>query len=311
MHVMQTEGGAPLSGADTRPAVDGASGDGSTPARPATRWGLIGLLLAVAAFVVVVDQLTKIWVVATMPGRDPIQVVGSLLQVTYTRNSGAAFSIGTGAHLDLHRGCRRGGRGHPAHVPPARLRRPGRWPWAPCSAGRWATSPTGCSVTPGLGRGHVVDWIQLPHYPVFNLADAAIGLRGDRHGAALGLRAGPRRFPPPMSGERRTLPVPDGLEGERVDAGLARLFGLSRTRAADLAERGLVLLDGVTVGKSDRLSAGGWLDVELPSTEQPPAAPPEVVARPGRAVTTTTTSWWWTSRSGWPPTPAPAGPGRP
>jgi len=85
-----------------------------------------------------------------------------------------------------------------------------------------------------------------------------------------------------MSGEHRTLPVPDGLEGERVDAGLARLFGLSRTRAADLAERGLVLLDGVTVGKSERLSAGGWLDVELPSTEQAPAAPPEVV--PGLTV---------------------------
>jgi 23S rRNA pseudouridine1911/1915/1917 synthase len=85
-----------------------------------------------------------------------------------------------------------------------------------------------------------------------------------------------------MSGEHRTLPVPDGLEGERVDAGLARLFGLSRTRAADLAERGLVLLDGATVGKSDRLSAGGWLDVELPSTEKPAAAPPEVV--PGLTV---------------------------
>ncbi|MFI5100852.1 MAG: signal peptidase II [Actinomycetes bacterium] len=27
---------------------------------------------------------------------------------------------------------------------------------------------------PGFGRGHVVDWIELPHYPVFNLADAAI-----------------------------------------------------------------------------------------------------------------------------------------
>ncbi len=85
-----------------------------------------------------------------------------------------------------------------------------------------------------------------------------------------------------MSGEHRTLPVPDGLEGERVDAGLARLFGLSRTRAADLAERGLVLLDGVTVGKSDRLSAGGWLDVELPPTERPPATPPQVV--PGLTV---------------------------
>jgi 23S rRNA pseudouridine1911/1915/1917 synthase len=85
-----------------------------------------------------------------------------------------------------------------------------------------------------------------------------------------------------MSGEHRTLPVPDGLAGERVDAGLARLFGLSRTRAADLAERGQVLLDGAAVGKSDRLVAGARLDVELPSTERPPAAPPEVV--PGLTV---------------------------
>ncbi len=85
-----------------------------------------------------------------------------------------------------------------------------------------------------------------------------------------------------MSGEHRTLPVPDGLEGERVDAGLARLFGLSRTRAADLAERGLVLLDGAAVGKSDRLSAGGWLDVELPAPAEPPTAPPETV--PGLTV---------------------------
>jgi 23S rRNA pseudouridine1911/1915/1917 synthase len=63
----------------------------------------------------------------------------------------------------------------------------------------------------------------------------------------------------------RALPVPDGLAGERVDAGLARLFGLSRTKAADLAASGLVRLDGVEVGKSDRLPAGAWLEVELPS----------------------------------------------
>ena len=70
-------------------------------------------------------------------------------------------------------------------------------------------------------------------------------------------------------GEHRSLPVPEGLEGERVDAALARLFGLSRTRAADLAADGQVLLDGETVGKSARVVAGSWLEVTLPDPPQP------------------------------------------
>ena len=57
------------------------------------------------------------------------------------------------------------------------------------------------------------------------------------------------------------MPVPDGLEGQRVDAGLAKLLGFSRTFAAEVAEAGGVELDGRTLGKSDRLSAGGWLEV--------------------------------------------------
>ncbi len=73
----------------------------------------------------------------------------------------------------------------------------------------------------------------------------------------------------------RSLPVPDGLEGERLDAALARLFGLSRTKAAELAAAGRVSLDGSPVGKSDRVSAGAWLEVELAS----PAAA-QVVAEP-------------------------------
>lgn len=44
--------------------------------------------------------------------------------------------------------------------------------------------------------------------------------------------------------EQRTVLVPDGLEGERVDAAMARMFGLSRTRAADLIGQGLVTVDG-------------------------------------------------------------------
>jgi 23S rRNA pseudouridine1911/1915/1917 synthase len=67
----------------------------------------------------------------------------------------------------------------------------------------------------------------------------------------------------------RTLPVPEGLDGMRVDAGLAKLLGLSRTAAADLAESGDVLVDGNAVGKSDRLVAGHMLEVTLPEPENP------------------------------------------
>ena len=76
--------------------------------------------------------------------------------------------------------------------------------------------------------------------------------------------------------ESRRLPVPDGLEGARVDAALAKMLGFSRTFAAEVAEAGGVQVDGVTVGKSDRLSAGSWLDVEWCAKEEPRVVPVEV-----------------------------------
>lgn len=69
--------------------------------------------------------------------------------------------------------------------------------------------------------------------------------------------------------QQRSLPVPDGLAGMRVDAGLAKLLGLSRTVAAELATAGDVLVDGSPVGKSDRLLDGTMLEVTLPEPEQP------------------------------------------
>ncbi len=76
----------------------------------------------------------------------------------------------------------------------------------------------------------------------------------------------------------RTVLVPDGLEGERVDAGVARLFGVSRTKAADLAADGHVVVNGKTVAKSERLSAGAMLEVSLPAAEQSPSI--AVIAQP-------------------------------
>jgi 23S rRNA pseudouridine1911/1915/1917 synthase len=63
---------------------------------------------------------------------------------------------------------------------------------------------------------------------------------------------------------QRQVPVPDGLDGERVDAALARMFGLSRAKAADLISAGAVLIAGAAPAKSDRVTAGEWLDVTLP-----------------------------------------------
>jgi 23S rRNA pseudouridine1911/1915/1917 synthase len=61
-----------------------------------------------------------------------------------------------------------------------------------------------------------------------------------------------------------------------VDAALARMFGFSRTKAAELAAAGKVALDGSVAGKSDRVTGGAWLEVELPA----PPRPVEVVAEP-------------------------------
>ena len=83
-----------------------------------------------------------------------------------------------------------------------------------------------------------------------------------------------------MTSESRSLPVPDGLAGLRVDAGLAKLLGFSRTLAADVAEAGGVVIDGVTVGKADKLVAGAWLEVSW-ETRTGPVIEPMVVANLG------------------------------
>ena len=77
--------------------------------------------------------------------------------------------------------------------------------------------------------------------------------------------------------DHRILPVPEGLDGERVDAAMARLFGLSRTRAADLIAEGRVALDGKLVGKSERVVRGAILDVTIPVETDPLEVVPEVV----------------------------------
>ncbi len=77
--------------------------------------------------------------------------------------------------------------------------------------------------------------------------------------------------------EQRTVIVPDGLAGERVDAALARMFGFSRSRAAELVAGGYVVVDGHAVAKSERVHGGSMLEVGIPALVDPVAVVPEIV----------------------------------
>jgi signal peptidase II len=137
----------------------------------------LGVLFAVAAFVIAADAVSKIIVVAKLSGRPPVRLLDGLLTLDYTRNAGAAFSIGTGATYLF---------GIVAIAVIAVILRTSRRlfsrPWA-VVLGLLLGGATGNLIdrlvrSPGVLRGHVVDWIQLPHFAVFNLADSAISIGG-------------------------------------------------------------------------------------------------------------------------------------
>jgi 23S rRNA pseudouridine1911/1915/1917 synthase len=75
----------------------------------------------------------------------------------------------------------------------------------------------------------------------------------------------------------RELPVPDGLDGLRLDAAVARLFGLSRAAAADLVAAGAVAIDGKQRDRTHRVGAGALLHVDLPRPSAEPLPPPTTV----------------------------------
>jgi 23S rRNA pseudouridine1911/1915/1917 synthase len=69
--------------------------------------------------------------------------------------------------------------------------------------------------------------------------------------------------------EKKQLLVPEGLAGLRVDAGISKALGMSRTLVAGLIEDGLVHIDGKVVGKSDRLVEGALVELEIAAKKNP------------------------------------------
>jgi lipoprotein signal peptidase len=142
------------------------------PGAPARR--RVGVLVAVAALVYAADVISKVIVVATLRENAPVRVIGSLLQLDYLRNPGAAFSLGADGYTVVFTLIA-------AAVIVAILRMArtlASRPWAVALGlllgGALGNLTDRIVRSPGPLRGWVVDWIQLPHWPVFNLADSAI-----------------------------------------------------------------------------------------------------------------------------------------
>ena len=162
---MQIQAGAPLI---TSPGTNKNTTAQSTPRR------LLYLAVVIVAVpVYLADQLTKAWASANLQPDQPRALVGSVLQLSLTRNSGAAFSIGTGATWILTAiAC------SVVVFVVVTARRLGSRGWALALGlllgGSLGNLTDRMFRAPGPGRGHVVDFLQLPHYPIFNIADSAI-----------------------------------------------------------------------------------------------------------------------------------------
>ncbi len=131
------------------------------------------VVIGVAVCVLALDLISKLIVVHALSNRPPIRLLDGFLTLQLLRNSGAAFSIGTSMTIVF------------TAIAAAVIiyilraaRKLRSLPWA-ITLGLLLGGATGNLAdrvfrSPGLFRGDVVDWIELPHWPVFNLADSAI-----------------------------------------------------------------------------------------------------------------------------------------
>jgi signal peptidase II len=169
--------GAPADGVTPAPHA-AEPGPGAGPADPgAARRRRVAVLLAVAVVVYGLDLLTKVLVVAKLANRPPVHVIGTLLELDYTRNPGAAFSIGLGYTI-VFTVIAAG-----VIVVILRLARTlYSLPWAFALGlllgGALGNLTDRIARSPGLFRGWVVDFIQVPHWPIFNVADSSICVGG-------------------------------------------------------------------------------------------------------------------------------------
>ena len=143
--------------------------------RPRARAGALTVFAVIAVVGYTLDVVTKVLAVEHLTGRAPVQAVGDVLTLYLARNPGAAFSTGTSYTLVLT--------GVAAAAAVAvlwavrRLRSTG---WAIglgfLMAGVLGNLTDRVFRSPGIFRGHVVDFFMLPNWPIFNVADICINV---------------------------------------------------------------------------------------------------------------------------------------
>ena len=148
-------------------------GTATTSAPLRRRAQVVFALVALAAYVG--DQVSKAVAVAELDGRPDVQVIGDVLQLNLVRNPGAAFSIGTGLTPVLSVLAIVA-----AVVVLWFARRLGSVAWA-VALGLLLAGVTGNLTDrllrdPGAFHGHVIDFLQLPNWPIFNVADVCINV---------------------------------------------------------------------------------------------------------------------------------------
>ncbi|YCH09445.1 signal peptidase II [Arthrobacter sp. alpha11c] len=155
--------------------TDDLTDDASRPELPVRKWrpAMLWLFAGFAVFAYAFDQLTKLWVTSTMTEGERIPVLPPLLHWYYIRNSGAAFSIGenvTWIFTIVMAGV--------SVAILLQLRRLGSAWWA-LSLGLLLGGALGNLTDrlfrePSFAMGHVVDFVQVPNFAIFNIADSAV-----------------------------------------------------------------------------------------------------------------------------------------
>jgi signal peptidase II len=195
-----------LNGDDAGSGPDDELTGSPAPAAGPRRRRRIGVLLAVAAIAYALDVVSKVIVVAELANRGPVHVLGTFLQFTYTRNPGAAFSFGIG-YTVIFSLIAVG-----VVVAIARVARSlYSLPWAIALGlllgGALGNLTDRIVRSPGFLRGWVVDFIQFPHFAIFNLADSAISV-----GGVLMVLLAFRGLHPDGTDERAAQPEPPASE---------------------------------------------------------------------------------------------------
>jgi signal peptidase II len=124
-------------------------------------------------FIWLIDFATKVWAQNTLSTRESVKLIGSFLQLTYVQNSGAAFSLGTSSTIIFSLIALA-----TATTITYYAKRIASKGWMVVMGlvlgGVFGNLTDRIFREPAFLRGGVIDWIQLPHWPVFNIADSAI-----------------------------------------------------------------------------------------------------------------------------------------